>query len=109
MTVPVWPCRSKKTPPPNVEEELMIEVWRLLKNEEEGDFPGGTVSKNLPANGGDTGSIPGLGRSHMPQRNKARAPQLLSQRSRARAPQQEKPLQWEARAPQWRVAPTLHS
>ena len=24
---------------------------------------------------------------------------------RARAPQQEKPPQWEARAPQWRVAP----
>ena len=24
---------------------------------------------------------------------------------RARAPQQEKPLQWQARAPQWRVAP----
>ena len=26
-------------------------------------FPGGSVVKNLPANGGDTGSIPGLGRS----------------------------------------------
>ena len=30
------------------------------------DFPGGTVVKNLPANEGDMGSIPGLGRSHMP-------------------------------------------
>ena len=30
-----------------------------------GDFPGGTVFKNLPANAGDTGSIPGPGRSHM--------------------------------------------
>ena len=30
-----------------------------------GDFPGGTVVKNLPANAGDTGSIPGPGRSHM--------------------------------------------
>ena len=28
----------------------------------EGDFPGGTVDKNLPAHPGDTGSIPGLGR-----------------------------------------------
>ena len=28
------------------------------------DFPGGAVVKNLPANAGDTGSIPGLGRSH---------------------------------------------
>ena len=30
-------------------------------------FPGGTVFENLPANAGDTGSSPGLGRSHMPQ------------------------------------------
>ena len=30
-------------------------------------FPGGTVVENLPANAGDTGSSPGLGRSHMPQ------------------------------------------
>ena len=33
------------------------------------DFPGGAVVKNPPANAGDTGSIPGLGRSHMPQSN----------------------------------------
>ena len=26
-------------------------------------FPGGSVVKNLPANAGDLGSIPGLGRS----------------------------------------------
>ena len=31
------------------------------------DFPGGTVDKNLPAYAGDTGLIPGLGRSHMLQ------------------------------------------
>ena len=30
-------------------------------------FPGGAVVENLPANAGDTGSSPGLGRSHMPQ------------------------------------------
>ena len=34
-----------------------------------GDFPGGTVVKNLPSNAADMGSIPGLGRSHMPQSN----------------------------------------
>ena len=34
-----------------------------------GDFPGGTVVKNPPANAGDTGSIPGPGRSHMPRSN----------------------------------------
>ena len=34
-----------------------------------GDFPGGAVVKNLPANAEDTGSSPGLGRSHMLQSN----------------------------------------
>ena len=33
------------------------------------DFPGGAVLKNPPANAGDTGSSPGLGRSHMPRSN----------------------------------------
>ena len=46
------------------------------------DFPGGVVVKNAPANEEDTGLIPGRGRSHMPQNNYARAPQLLSLRSR---------------------------
>ena len=32
-------------------------------------FPGGAVVDNLPANAGDTGSSPGLGRSHMPRSN----------------------------------------
>ena len=32
-------------------------------------FPGGAVVKNLPANAGDMGSIPGPGRSHMPWSN----------------------------------------
>jgi len=31
------------------------------------DFPGGPVVKNLPVNTRDMGSIPGLGRSHMPR------------------------------------------
>ena len=43
-------------------------------------FPGGAVVKNLPANAGDTGSSPGLGRSHMPRSDWARGPQLLSLR-----------------------------
>ena len=30
-------------------------------------FPGGAVVENLLANAGDTGSSPGLGRSHMPR------------------------------------------
>ena len=36
MTVLVWPYRGKKTPLPNLEEELMMETRHLLKNEEEG-------------------------------------------------------------------------
>ncbi|KAJ8787248.1 hypothetical protein J1605_005834 [Eschrichtius robustus] len=43
-------------------------------------FPGGAVVENPPANAGDTGSSPGLGRSHMPRSNWAREPQLLSLR-----------------------------
>ena len=43
-------------------------------------FPGGAVVENLPANAGDTGSGPGLGRSHMPRSGWVREPQLLSLR-----------------------------
>ena len=43
-------------------------------------FPGGAVVENLPANAGDMGLSPGLGRSHMPWSNWAREPQLLSLR-----------------------------
>ena len=35
-----------------------------IKNRISKGFPGGTVDENPPANIGDTGSIPGLGRSH---------------------------------------------
>ena len=33
------------------------------------DFSGGAVVKNPPASAGDTGSIPGPGRSHMSRSN----------------------------------------
>ena len=36
--------------------------------------------EGLPANAGDTGSSPGLGRSHMPGSGWAHGPQLLSLR-----------------------------
>ena len=75
------------------------------RNYEGWDFPGGSVVKNPPANEGDAGSIPSLRRIHMPQSNKACAPQMsVPMRSRARAPQQ-KPAQREAQALQLRVAP----
>ena len=43
-------------------------------------FPGGAVVENPSANAGDTGSSPGLGRSHMLRSNWAHEPQLLSLR-----------------------------
>ena len=40
-----------------------------IKKKKSRGFPGGAVVENLPANAGDMGSSPGLGRSHMPQSN----------------------------------------
>ena len=48
------------------------------------DCPGGPVIRSLPANAGNTSSISGLGRFHVPQSNKARAhlqPTLHNKRS----------------------------
>ena len=39
------------------------------KDSQCGDFSGGPGVKSLPANVGDTGSAPGLGRSYMPRSN----------------------------------------
>ena len=50
------------------------------KPKESWGFPGGAVVGSLPANAGDTGLSPGLGRSHMPRSGWAREPQLLSLR-----------------------------
>ena len=51
------PAQKKKKP-------MSSDIKRLLLG-----FPGGAVVENLPANAGDTGSSPGLGRSHMPRSN----------------------------------------
>ena len=47
----------------------MMKYYSALKKKEILGFPGGAVVENLPANAGDTGSSPGLGRSHMPRSN----------------------------------------
>ena len=68
------------------------------------DFPGDSVARKPPANAGDTGSIPGPGRSHMPWSTKsmhvsywAHEPQLMKpMHPIAQALQQEKPQQGEA-------------
>ena len=41
-------------------------MFKILSSE---DFSGGAVDKNAPANAGDMGLIPGLGRCHMPWSN----------------------------------------
>ena len=41
----------------------------LEQRKSTGDVPGGAVGANLPANSGDTSSIPGLERSHMLRSN----------------------------------------
>ena len=46
------------------------EIETVIKNLPTGGVPGGAVVENLPANAGDTGSSPGLGRSHMLRSNK---------------------------------------
>ena len=46
------------------------DLWRLVpKISPLQGLPDGSVVKTLPANSGDTGSIPGLERSHMLQSN----------------------------------------
>ena len=47
---------------------LHIRLFQIVKTKIQG-FPGGAVIENLPADAGDTGSSPGLGRSHMPRSN----------------------------------------
>ena len=53
-------------------EDRLVEITdaeqnkeKRMKRNEDRDFPHGSVVKNLPANAGHMGSIPGLGRSHM--------------------------------------------
>ena len=59
----------------------------------------GSVVKNPSVNAGDMGSIPGTGRPHMLQSNKACELLLLSLCPRACALQPGKPQQWEAWVP----------
>ena len=66
----------------------------------EAGFPGGSMVKNSPVNAGDTGSIPGLGRSHMPWSNYAHVTTTEAHDPRASASQPEKPWQWETHTPQ---------
>ena len=48
---------------------LFFKKWTALQKAIIWGFPGGAVVESLPAIAGDTGSSPGLGRSHMPRSN----------------------------------------
>ena len=60
---------------------MLKTVWQFLTKvrnyEKIWDFPGGPKVKNLLANTGNTGSIPGLRRFFMPWGNKSHASLLL--------------------------------
>ena len=53
-------------------------LWKAPINRPRQGFLGGSGVENLPAHAGDRGSIPGLGRPHVPQNSYSHAPQLLS-------------------------------
>ena len=46
-----------------------VPEWIKKNNNKTQDFPDGPLVKNPPANEGDTGWIPGMGRYYMPQSN----------------------------------------
>ena len=52
---------------------LLVPAAFALESSQPWNFPGGALVRNPPAIAGDTGSIPGLGRSHVPWSNKAHA------------------------------------
>ena len=43
-------------------QKIFVKIFKNFR-----DFSGDPVDKNLPANAGDVGSIPGLGRFYLPQ------------------------------------------
>ena len=53
----------------DIMDKMYIKKFNFILYKNVQGFPGGTVVENLPANAGDTGSSPGLGRSHMPRSN----------------------------------------
>ena len=61
-----WECIEADLPAALGGGKKLTLLRQQMTNE---DFAGGPVVKNPPANSGDTGSIPGPGRFHMPQGN----------------------------------------
>ena len=57
---------------------MLVNMEKLSIRVQMQGFPGSSVVKNPPCNARDTGSVPGPGRSHMLQSNKAHGPQQSS-------------------------------
>ena len=58
--------------PKKKDKYISLKLFSLVQEIEKEilrDFPGGAVVETPPANAGDTGSISGPGRSHMPRSN----------------------------------------
>ena len=66
-----------------INREIGIDIYILLYTRA---FPSGSMVKNSPVNAGETGSIPGLGRSLIPRSNQVCEPQLLVLCSRVQEP-----------------------
>ena len=62
-----WPLSKPKYLTPKPYPYIRLKRYKR-------DFPGGAVVDNPPANAGDMGSSPGLGRSHIPRSSWAREP-----------------------------------
>ena len=59
--------RAREVSPWSLKELQNVgQIKVIIKRQKWKGAPGGSVVKNPPANEGDTGSIPALGRSHMP-------------------------------------------
>ena len=90
---------------------LLIFAYRVAKansihKSSNQGFPGDSVVRSLPANAGGRGLIPGVGGSHMSRDNGTRSAAAIEVHwPGACTPQQEKPLQWEAHAPQLETHP----
>ena len=61
-SIPVWGTKIPRFCSP-LPKKIELKKCFLM------DFPGGAVDKNHPGNAGDTGSILGQGRVHMPGGN----------------------------------------
>ena len=69
----LWQHRKGATHSTKMPGEDLKRRWNLILG-----FPGGSVIRSPPANAGDSGLIPGLGRHHILWSNQAHRPQVLT-------------------------------